>query len=116
MKNVILDCMDKGEWYTRPAIVDLSEGSKRLVLRLIDELVAEGLLVKRGGLRADEFSLALTSPKTLSGAVSTVEAPQFVSQTPRLSIAGAAYRPKWKRLRGYDSYALSHQRLCEERR
>ncbi|VVE90415.1 hypothetical protein [Pandoraea bronchicola] len=114
MKNVILDCLDKGEWYTRPAIVDLSEGSKRLVVRLIDELVAEGLLVKRSGLRADEFSLAITTPKTDIRSTSNVDATHFASPAPRLSIAGAAYRPKWKRLKAYGVYAFSHQRLCEE--
>ncbi|MGR9586757.1 hypothetical protein [Pandoraea sputorum] len=115
MKDAILDCMEKGEWYSRPALADLSDVSKRQVLKLVDQLVIDGLLVKRRSRQGEEFSLAVTAssnpvPRTTHGF-----GPHYGTRS-ALTIAGAAYRPKWKRLRAYDSYALSHQRLCEERR
>jgi len=116
MKDWILDVMEKGEWYTRPAISDLSNVSRRNVPVLLDELVNEGLVVKRIGGQAVEFSLAITRPLTpFASSRPDIEVAR-PKHGPQPSVAGAAYRPKWKRLKGYGAYAMSHQRLCEEQR
>ncbi|WP_447639561.1 hypothetical protein [Pandoraea norimbergensis] len=116
MKHDILECMDRGEWYTRAAIVDLSAVSKRQVINLVDRLVAEGLLVKRRAVRGEQFSLAITAssnpfrPTTLC----TPRLPGPYESKP--TVAGASYRPQWKPLKAYETYARSHQQLCEELR
>lgn len=116
MKNAILECMDKGEWYSRPAISDLSDVSKRQVIKLVDQLVAAGLLVKRRAVHGEEFSLAVTESKNPFRPL-TMRVPDTPSAyDSKPTVAGAAYRPKWKRLNSYGEYACSHQQLCEETR
>lgn len=115
MKDAILDCMEKGEWYSRPALADLSDVSKRQVLKLVDQLVSDGLLVKRRARQGEEFSLAVTVSSDPLLPTTLGFAPPGGSRSGP-TIAGAAYRPKWKRLKSYGAYALSHQRLCEELR
>lgn len=116
MKNAILECMDRGEWYSRPAISDLSDVSKRQVIKLVDLLVADGSLVKRRAVHGEEFSLAVTESKNpLRPLTMRVPDPPAAYES-EPTVAGAAYRPKWKRLKSYGAYALSHQRLCEEMR
>lgn len=116
MKNWILDCMEKGVWYTRPALVDESDVSRRLVATLVDELVRDGLLIRRRGVRADEFSLAVTSGTSVAAMVRHMAPTAPASRPTNPAVAGGPYRPKWEPLKAYETYARSHQRLCEESR
>jgi biotin operon repressor len=108
--------MDKGEWYSRPAIADLSDVSKRQVIKLVDQLVADGVLVKRRAVHGEEFSLAVTESKNPFRPLTMRVPASPVPYESKPTVAGAAYRPKWKPMRAYDQYARSHQQLCEELR
>lgn len=116
MKNVILDGMDKGEWYGRQALADICGVSRNLVNRLVVELVNEGLLVIRQESRGLEFGLAVTRSTATVEAVAPVQRAKVGPRAARPSIATGPYRPKWKPMKAYDRYARSHQQLCEEMR
>lgn len=105
MKQEILESMDKGIWYcydTLAAITGFTRGAvNRTCLALAAEKVIE-IDVINGKSRA----------RLLMNRRAVVPAPRACFPT----VATGPYRPKWKRLKAYDSYVLSHQRLCEELR
>ena len=115
MKCAILDCMDKGEWYDRQALSDLSGVARKKVDGLVVELVNEGVLVMRKT-RAFEFGLAVTRSTVRELGIAAPPRQKSKERATKPSFASGAYRPKWKPLKAYAAYALSLQKLCEELR
>ncbi|VVE78153.1 hypothetical protein [Pandoraea sputorum] len=117
MKRDILECMDKGIWYSSDELEELSGHSRRVVRGLTPELVREGLLVRRSTDGGAVFALAMLRgqvPSLLGAAQSkAVSAPRAKLTT---SFAGPAYAPTWRPMTDYGEFVRSHQRLCEEAR
>ncbi|VVD74712.1 hypothetical protein PCO31010_00812 [Pandoraea commovens] len=115
MKSAILDCMDKGDWYDRQALSDLSGVARKKVDGLVVELVNEGLLVMRKA-RAFEFGLALTRSTAPAARIEPTVKAKVTARASKPTIATGPYRPEWQPMMAYGAYASSLQQLCEEMR